>query len=117
MPCHGPDWVWTTPTEEQLKEKAEKDRIESIKYMNNTATLLEEVLFIMEIKPEYKILETQALDDYNKEMSDFVTEKLCSILGSADDELKKKISASKIAPYISAWWAEHQKLDKKRENE
>lgn len=115
MPCHGPDW--TGPTEEEKKYWEEKRKREAIEYMNNTALLLKEVLWMQGEGVGDWTIKTQYLKEFDQEMSDYVTERLCSILGEANEELKEKIRISKYAPYISVWWSEHKKLDKQRENE
>ena len=114
MPCRGPEWEWKPPTEEELIEINRKKQQEAKEYMNNTFFLLTQVLLL---NGSRTVDEWNDLEEFNLYLADLATEKLCFILKGADENLKEKIKESKYAPYISAWWAEHKKLDKQRENE
>jgi hypothetical protein len=61
--------------------------------------------------------ELEKIIEYSIEESDRITERFCTILRNISRELITLVLAHPHGPFITAWWSEHKKLDKQREND
>ncbi len=110
MPCFGPDG----PQLLSNKELYEIEKKQFIEYVNNTAYLLEDVLLCLNKQIDDIVIKAKTINYINKELSDDITERLCTII--KDETLHESLSKSKYSLQLGLWWKDHQKLDLKNKN-